>query len=421
MRPDLWGVACAAHARLSPCSNTGRTLEPRSGDAPAFVDFLSVTFRGLRSVLSKVKKQPAAPDGLDGLRAILFDTASGHWDVTGSERQRAAVLLDKIATDCTGHRSVASLSGPRLDFGMVWIVRTMLESVAPALVLGDLTGRGLNGYKDHLKILTHLGQQCGSIAVGGNRDTVSLILTGQACQRIDMRQLADALHGFDHKITRIDAAWDDFAGRFGTPEHCALSYKAGGFAPERGPRSTKGLLYDDLGTGTGRTFQLGNRTGRLLRVYEKGKQLGDVDSPWVRYEVQMMGTEFTLTLDNLVNPGALLHQYPDLDHLPVDASGDPAMRVQAEAEISTERLVAWLAKTAGPALTLLADSVGSTMTVDLLKNDKTPRRLRRLSNSREELGNLVADALLDARKHAPIAKTSLYLSAEQRGLPCNVS
>lgn len=412
---ESWRAAVAHHAAvLPPCSNTGGTLEPRSGDAPAFVDYCSFTLRGLRAVLSRIKRDRPEPDGLDSLRAMLFDTAKGDWDVTATERERAASLLEKIEPDCTGCLSVAQVSGPRLDFGLAWIARNLLEAVAPALVFGELTGRGLNGYKNHLKIFTHLGEQCGSIAMGGNRETVGVILTGQACRRVDMAKLADALDGFDFKLTRVDAAWDDLDGRYGAPHDAATNYDHGGFKPERGPRSNKVLLYDDRGSGAGSTFQLGNRTGRLLRIYSKGQQLGDAQSPWVRYEVQMMGVEFDLTLDHLRSPGVLLHQYPDLSHLPVDGTGDPAMRVQAEAEISTDRLVRWLATTCGPALTLLGDSVGSWMTLELLRNEKTPRRLRRIADSRKDIGHLVADALLDARKFAPIAASSIYLSAEQR-------
>lgn len=413
---DAYAAAHAHHAAmLPPCSNTGKIQEPRSGDAPAFVDYLSFTLRGMRRALTRVRKERQGPDGLDELRAVLWETAQGDWDVTAAEARQSASLLDQLDTDCTGCLSMEMVTGRRLERGLSVIARTMVASCASALVFGELTGRGLNGYRDHLKIFTHLGEQCGSIAVGGNRDTVNVILTGQACQRTDMHRLADALDGLDFKIGRLDATWDDLEGRYGTPEGAAVNYQHGGFTPHNGPRSSKVQLIGDLGTGGGSTFYLGDRAGRLLRIYTKGKQLGDPASPWVRYELQYMGAQFVLTLDNLRNPGALLTQYPDLGHLPVDGSGSPTQRIQKEAEISVERVVSWLATTCGAALTLLADSVGTAMTCDLLHNEKTPKRLRRLGNSRKELGDLVADELLDLRKHAPIARGHSYLSAEQRG------
>lgn len=407
-----YAAALAAHrAALSPCSNTGRILESGS-DAPAFVDYLKFTLRGLRRVLTRVRRERPAPDGLDELRAVLFDTARGDWDVTDVERRQASALLQKI--DCTGCLSMEAVTGMRLDRGLAVIAKTMIAAVAPALVFGELTGRGIDGYTNHLKIFTHLGEQCGHIAVGGNAETVHVNLTGQACQRIDMRKLADALEGMDYRIGRIDAAWDDFEGRYGGPAGAAENFRHGGFTPARGARSKKVLFFDDMGCGQGSTFQLGDRSGRLLRIYAKGQQLGDVNSAWTRYEVQYMGAEFGLSLDHLRNPGTLLTQYPDLEFLPVDGTGDAAMRVQREAEISVERVVAWATTTCGAVLTLLSESVGCTTTAELLHNDKTPKRLRRLADSRSQLAGMLGDALLDARKFAPIARTSTYLSAETR-------
>lgn len=413
-----FAASLAAHrAAPSPCSNTGRILTSAAQpDAPAFVDFLKYTLRGVRRFLAKVPRHSRnawESDGLEDLRAILFDTAEGGWHVTSAEQQAAAELLEKIGPADT--LPEFHITGAALERGLACFARIMLEAHAPSLVFGTLTGRGIDGYRDHLKIYTHLGEICGHIAVGGNRDTVHVSLTGQACQRIDMPGLADAIGLCDYKLGRVDAAWDDFDGRYGTPADAATNYLHGGFTPARGARSTKVLFFDDMGSGAGSTFQLGDRSGRLLRIYAKGQQLGDKSSRWTRYEVQYMGAEFTLTLDHLRNPGILLTQYPDLSHLPVDGDGDAAMRVQREAEISVERVAQWLATTCGAALTLLADAIGPTTTCDLIRNEKTPARLKRLGNSRAELSELVATALTDQCKFAPIASTRAYHSAVSRG------
>jgi len=406
-----YAASLAAHGGpLSPCSNTGR-----KDSAPAFVDYCKFTLRGLRRVLTKVtRREHDGPDGLDELRSILFDTAGGCWDVTERERADAVALLDKLEP-AAQVLSYELVTGKRLDRGIAVIARMLLQSVAPALVFGELTGRGIDGYTDHLKIYTHLGEHCGHIATGGNAETVHVNLSGQACQRINMAALADALEPMDYKIGRIDAAFDDLSGVYGSPAGAAINFQYGGFTPARGARSKKVLFFDDMGSGAGSTFQLGDRSGRLLRIYAKGQQLGDPLSPWVRYEVQYMGAEFALTLDHLRSPGQLLTQYPDLEFLPVDGEGDPAMRVQRETEISVDRVVNWLSTTCGAALTLLADSIGASMTCDLIANEKVPKRLRKLADSRQQLGGLMADVLLDSRKYAPIARTSSYLSAETRG------
>lgn len=421
-----YAAALAVHgAQRSPCSNTGRILAhdvppSEGGDLPAFVDYLSLTLKGLRRVLTRIRRQRPEPDGLDDLRAVLFDISLGGWDTTEGERASSLALLEKL--DCTGCIPMERMTGTRLDRGMAVIARTMLQSVAPALVFGELTGRGVNGYTDHLKIYTHHGEKCGHIAVGGNAETVHVDLTGQACARVDMVALADALRGIEHSIGRLDAAWDDFTGRYGTPRGAYENFLHGGFTPVRGQRSKKVQFIDDGETGAGCTFYLGNRTGRLLRIYSKGQQLGNPESPWTRYEIEYRGAEFGLSLDHVRQPGVLLTQYPDLEFLPVDGSGEAAMRAQREAqheeaEIAVAKVVEWLSVTCAAALSMLSDSIGPTMTVDLIRSEKVPKRLRKLGDSRADLVHMLGDALLGARKHKPIARTTAYLSAEQREKP----
>lgn len=421
-----YAAAVAVHgAQRSPCSNTGRILAPfeppsEGGDLPAFVDYLSLTLKGLRRVLTRIRRQRPEPDGLDDLRAVLFDISLGGWDTTERERVASVAVLEKL--DCTGCVPMERMIGTRLDRGMAVIARTMLQSVAPGLVFGELTGRGINGYTDHLKIFTHLGEKCGHIAVGGNAETVYVDLTGQACARVDMAALADALRGIEHSIGRLDAAWDDFTGRYGSPRGAYENFLHGGFTPVRGQRSKKVQFIDDGETGAGCTFYLGNRTGRLLRIYSKGQQLGDSASPWTRYEIEYRGAEFGLSLDHVRNPGVLLTQYPDLEFLPVDGCGAPAMRAQREAQqeeaaIAFAKVVEWLTVVCAGALSIMSDSLGPVMTADLIRNEKVPKRLRKLGDSRAELAHMLGNAALEARKHKPIARTSAYLSAEQREKP----
>lgn len=421
-----YAAALAVHgAQRSPCSNTGRILAPdetpaEGGDLPAFVDYLSLTLKGLRRVLTRIRRQRPEPDGLDDLRAVLFDISLGAWDTTDRERATSAALLEKL--DCTGCVPMERMTGTRLDRGMAVIARTMLQSVAPGLVFGELTGRGVNGYTDHLKVYTHHGDKCGHIAVGGNAETVHVDLTGQACARVDMLALADALRGIEHSIGRLDAAWDDFSGRYGSPRGAYENYLHGGFMPVRGQRSKKVQFIDDGETGAGCTFYLGNRTGRLLRIYSKGQQLGNPESPWTRYEIEYRGAEFGLSLDHMRSPGVLLTQYPDLEFLPVDGTGVPAMRAQREAQheevaIAVTKVVEWVTVVCAPVLSMLTDSIGAAMTADLIRNEKVPKRLRKHGDSRADLTRMVGNALLDARKHRPIARTSAYLSAEQREEP----
>jgi hypothetical protein len=69
-------------------------------------------------------------------------------------------------------------------------------------------------------------------------------------------------------------------------------------------------------------------------VYEKGKQLGDLDSPWVRYEGEFKAsTRKELPLDMLRDPAAyLIGAYPVLRFIDAVASRIPATK---EAAIAT--------------------------------------------------------------------------------------
>lgn len=419
---DAFRAALAAH-ELPPCSNTGMKGSPDSvsdADAPAFVDFLKFTLRGMRKALEKARRLDAHEarmrgDSMSELREALGVVAAGDWDVSAAEQGGAVSLLERLDSAAI-QSDYEPLAMTAVERGLAVVGRVFVRDCAPSLVFGELTGRGRDGYKNHLNVFTHLGENCGFIAVGGNGDTIHVNLSGTACQRVDMQKLADALDAVDHKIGRIDAAWDDFTGRYGQPSGAAENYRHGGFTPTKGVRSEKVSFIDDMGSGNGCTFYLGDRSSRMLRIYNKGRQMGRKECPSVRYEVQYMGAAFDLTTDNLRNPGMLLLQYPDLDFLPVIAAGDPCRRVRHETEISAEKVVNWLRVVAGPVLTLLSDSIGCTTVVDLVASDKTPRRLRKLANTRKELGDNLADALLDSRKFAPIARQSSYLSAEQRNL-----
>lgn len=427
-----YAAALAHHgAERPPCSNTGM-LHP-APHAPAFVDYLSYTLKGGKRILSRVPRHVDHPDGLEELRAALWAVADDDFEPYHDRKRAAAMwgsLPEPLPVDCTGRASMRCLTGRRVEVGLYLIARTMLEAVAPALMVGDLTGKGLNGYRDHAPITTHLGERCGSIAVGGNRDTVNVILTGRACRDVDMPGLADALDAYDLgmtkrrdpgrpravKIGRLDSAWDDLGGDLGTPHDAARKYSEGGFTPARGTRSETGKLVDDLGTGKGATFYLGDRKTRLLRIYMKGQQLGQADSPWCRYEVQWMGSAFDLTTANLRAPGALLVSYPDLAHLPVGSDGTSAHRIQREAEITAARTAQWLKTTCGASIALVADAIGPDALVELVRGDdeKVSRRLRGIADTRAQVACAVGAALLDLRKLSPVASSPTYQGAVEK-------
>ncbi|PAT00099.1 MAG: hypothetical protein BSR46_04205 [Candidatus Dactylopiibacterium carminicum] len=107
-----------------------------------------------------------------------------------------------------------------------------------------------------------------------------LDLSGTGCSKVAdwhaVRQWAESL--IQPVITRVDLAVDCLQGEFSIEDAVAW-YQGGEFnAGGRNPRhSTPG---DWLNPHYGRTLEIGRRTnGKMLRAYEKGRQLGDPDSP----------------------------------------------------------------------------------------------------------------------------------------------
>lgn len=169
--------------------------------------------------------------------------------------------------------------------------------------LNPRTG-GLHGYKVSFAI----GTTGGLLAYGGQRGTVLVSLPGSACALI-----AD-WHGCYHlfhdilkaRISRWDGAVDVFEGK-PSVDDAALFYQTGQFnaGGNKPSCSQHGNWLDD--DGSGRTFYVGKRkNGKLLRVYEKGKQLGDNSSPWVRWELELHNRDRIIPWDVILEPGKYL-------------------------------------------------------------------------------------------------------------------
>lgn len=158
-----------------------------------------------------------------------------------------------------------------------------------------------------------VGGTFGFLAIGGQRGTVMVSISGQGLAAA-MPWWENRLHGWltslpegkRAKLTRIDVAHDLYNGEY-TVDKAYQDYSDGG-------ASCNGRLpgCEHRGdwhkpSGAGRTFYIAKRTnGKFARVYEKGKQLGDESSPWVRIEVEFKSVDRILPFDILLNPGQYL-------------------------------------------------------------------------------------------------------------------
>lgn len=129
-------------------------------------------------------------------------------------------------------------------------------------------------------------------------------LTGSQCRLVSSwRDLYRFARRSGGRLTRVDLAVDDFSGGYSV-DRAVQAYRAGMFSC-RGRPPACSVAGDWLGTsGRGRTFYVGNASnGKVVRVYEKGRQLGEgAPREWVRHEVQFGNRDRELPLDMLLRP-----------------------------------------------------------------------------------------------------------------------
>ena len=242
-------------------------------------------------------------------------------------------------------------------------------------LFGGMTDRerGLHGWK----------QSCifdrGSVvfAFGGQRNSAFLSFSGEGCSFVpDWQPLIVLLRDeFKGHITRWDGAVDDFEGLHSV-DYAVELFRQGGFAKvgvQPLPQQFGNWITpDDLG----RTFQLGKRkNGKLIRIYEKGKQLGDPTSPWVRWEVEHHPIDRVIPWDVLERPGDYVAgAYPCLSWVSESASRIRTVRKQDD--IAYDRLKRVGALAYGALINVMMRREGTAeKVVALLRREGAPKRL----------------------------------------------
>ena len=162
-----------------------------------------------------------------------------------------------------------------------------------------------------------LEHNAGLVCIGGQNDTIMLMLNGIGCTYASDDWQAK-LHWWlvvnapDAKITRIDLAHDDLYGDYLSVDWFNDQDDKGGFT-----NGIRRSTVEQRGswkriTGKGRSLYIGSRTSsKFCRIYEKGKQLGDKNSNWVRCEVEYKSKDLFIPLNVLISPSQFfLASYP---------------------------------------------------------------------------------------------------------------
>ena len=244
--------------------------------------------------------------------------------------------------------------------------------------LGDLEiiprSTGLYGYQKSVNIV-----DAGLIAWAGKNQagTIYVSLNSQGCGRVESwNALYDWCEYYGVRITRIDLTHDDHEGKTLNIEIIQKWYDAGGF--NAGGRKPVTRLAGDWWGGTeGRTVYIGNRaSGKFSRAYEKGKQLGDPDSPWVRFECEFHNKDRFLPLEMMVWPADYLAgAYPCLRLLSADQCR--VRTTKKASKIAYRRIVGVTRNQCGKVVNMMLQVHGgdSEAVCRALRRDGLPARL----------------------------------------------
>lgn len=225
-----------------------------------------------------------------------------------------------------------------------------------------------------------LGDGFGVVCHGGQRGTVLVSISGAGCAAAVPgweKRLFDFLNDKPTaRITRVDLAYDDFEG-VRTVDDALEWHLAGQFTIRRTP--TCQLCGDWLNpNGKGRSFYVGSRdNGKMLRAYEKGRQLGDPNSPWVRFEGELRNVDRIIPFDVLLQAGAYLAaMYPALAW--VSEVQHRIACTKKTAEITYQAVLDWLHVQCGAALWVASQIEGGAEKLldKIMRVGDFPKRLK---------------------------------------------
>lgn len=231
----------------------------------------------------------------------------------------------------------------------------------------EVTGRGKLGFKwsGNLVVPQESGESLsiGLIAWGGEhqRGRALCSISGTGCQLIPLDGwvcAAQELENLGARLTRLDLAADDIEGQFSV-DTAATWYQTGQFGTGGNVPSVDQRGNWLTPDGRGRTLYVGKaKNGKVLCVYEKGKQLGDVTSPWVRWELRLGNKDRVIPFCAMVDRAEhFAGGYSCLQRV-VDAAAQRVRTARLVVEKSLSRLVFYARRSYGRLVSVLLDHHG---------------------------------------------------------------
>lgn len=251
--------------------------------------------------------------------------------------------------------------------------------------------KGMFGYASSFDLMVWKDAEfirIATVALGGSStgNTMMVDVTGKGCSMIDDWQAVFAtLQDLDARLTRVDTALDLMEGF--TIEQFEDLYFAGEF--NCGGRIPKRRAYESGDSKNpyrdGRTLYLGKKTnGKELCIYEKGKQLGDSESEWLRVEIRFGNKDRVIPHDIVLNPttyfaGAFIALEDLVESIKTKIKTDQKDIAIEERTIVLKRLTHYLVSAYGKTIYQLAHELKMDYQAlyELLQVPGVPRRLEK--------------------------------------------
>lgn len=241
---------------------------------------------------------------------------------------------------------------------------------------------GLFGFSERHRLFVHIDGskvEIGALALGGESQGGKwlLQLTGKGCGVVeDWPSLRELLEGLGATITRLDLALDFLEGEHTVDD--AMDMLEDGQFTSNG-RTPSSMQMGDWHQGkTGRTLYVGKaKNGKMLRVYEKGKQLQSVNSEWVRFEVQLGNRDRVIPFDAITEPDRYFAgSYPALEAL-IEVAAESIPTTQTETLTSLGHLLHHMRRCYGKALYQAQETcaVSHTDLIEEMRVIGIPRRV----------------------------------------------
>lgn len=268
----------------------------------------------------------------------------------------------------------------------------MEASIALERVFGfGITG-ALGHGRDFYDQCWTLGEDLGYVAMGGKNQQGTMLVcihgSGAMSAMNDWEtRLYNWLSGCSRpSITRVDLAHDCFDGSYWNCDYADRAYDHGWWSAGHRAPSHEYRGNWKRPDGSGRTLYIGKRkNGKLCRTYEKGKQLGDQNSEWVRCEVEVHNRDRVIPLDVLLDPsGYFLGQYPALQVIEPEGVAKRIRIAQRATQITVDKCLDNVRRSYGAYIRVLRMVMDDDVLLDQLQrhDESYPSRLKTTDETR---------------------------------------